>query len=128
MITRGSVKYAGGGAVDEDGADLLPPYADVESTGTNGAITGSAAAASAAAAAVAAAAAAAAASTAAAAAASVVAAVASVAAASGAAAAEPLVANCGTCRFCLDKTKFGGANRLRRACELRQAQKRQQEA
>jgi heterodisulfide reductase subunit A-like polyferredoxin len=115
MITRGSVKYAGGGAVDEDGADLLPPYADVESTGTNGAITGSAAAASAAA-------------VAAAAAASVVAAVASVAAASGAAAAEPLVANCGTCRFCLDKTKFGGANRLRRACELRQAQKRQQEA
>jgi len=102
MITRGSVKYAGGGAVDEDGADLLPPYADVESTGTNGAITGSAAAASAAAVAA--------------------------AAAAAAAAAEPLVANCGTCRFCLDKTKFGGANRLRRACELRQAQKRQQEA
>ena len=29
-------------------------------------------------------------------------------------------AECGACRFCLDKPKFGGGNKLRRACERRQ--------
>ena len=47
------------------------------------------------------------------------------AAAAAAAVAVAVVANCGTCRFCLDKPKNGGENRLRRACERRQAQKRQ---
>ena len=32
-------------------------------------------------------------------------------------------AECGVCRYCLDKPKFGGKNRLRRACEQRQPAK-----
>ena len=50
------------------------------------------------------------------------------AAAAAVAAAEALPDNCATCRFCLDKPMFGGENRLHRPCELRQEQKRRQEA
>merc|ERR1711962_303225 len=30
--------------------------------------------------------------------------------------------DCGTCRFCLDKTKFGGNNKLRQKCILKKCQ------
>ena len=33
----------------------------------------------------------------------------------------PAVADCGRCRFCLDKPRFGGPHKLRRACEQKQA-------
>ena len=127
------MKYA-----DDDNADDSRP--DAENMSSNGDFwerhAAAAAAAEAAATAAAAAAAAAAkakavkaakaAKAAAAAEAAVVAAAAAAAAAESAA--EPLPDNCATCRFCLDKPMFGGENRLHRPCELRQAQKRRQEA
>ena len=41
---------------------------------------------------------------------------------------EAVVDDCGSCRYCLDKQKFGGQHRLRQKCELKTWVQRQTKA